>query len=393
MTSEYMRLALADADLARGRTAPNPPVGAVLVRAGLVVGRGHTQPAGEAHAEVMALRQAGAAARGATLYVTLEPCCHFGRTPPCTSALIEADVTSVVVAIDDPNPRVAGGGLTRLREAGISVALGDGAAEAQDILLPFFKHITSGLPYVTAKWAMSLDGKIATTSGDSRWISGPQAREWVHQLRDEVDAIVVGLGTVLADDPALTVRLTDGESRRAERPGKPWRVVLDSSCRIPLTARLLSPQLAVGTILYVTEAAPLERCAAVAATGADVVTLPADHVGRLDVRAALADLGKRGLLHVLVEGGAEVHSSFINQALVDEVVAIIAPKLLGGARAPGPVGGSGVHRMADALMLADLRTERLGDDVLLRGRLSPLGGAASHTLPGVSVGRGNMSNV
>ena len=393
MTSEYMRQALAEADLARGRTAPNPPVGAVLVRVGVVVGRGHTQPAGEAHAEVMALRQAGAAARDATLYVTLEPCCHFGRTPPCTNALIEAGVSSVVAALADPNPRVAGGGFARLRDAGISVALGDGAVEAQDILLPFFKRVSSGLPFVTAKWAMTLDGKIATASGDSRWISGPEAQHWVHQLRDEVDAIVVGLGTVLADDPALTVRLSSEACRRAARVDKPWRVVLDSSCRIPVTTRLLSPQLASGTIVYVTAVASADARAAVVATGAAVVVTPADDAGRVDVRAVLADLGRRGLLHVLIEGGGEVHSSFMGQALVDEVIAVIAPKLLGGRTAPGPLGGSGVHRMADGLALVDLRTDRLGDDILLRGRLGQLGRTVTNIVPGAAVERWRTANV
>lgn len=369
MTSDCMRLALAEADLAIGRTAPNPPVGAVLVRDGMVVGRGGTQPPGAAHAEVMALRQAGAAARGATLYVTLEPCCHFGRTPPCTDALIAAGVAAVVAATRDPNPLVAGGGLKALRGAGVDVTVGDGAAQAEEQLHPFFKHIRTGLPFVTAKWAMSLDGKIATASGDSRWVSGPGARRWAHRLRDEVDAIVVGIGTVLADNPALTVRLAADDRQRAVRFDRPWRAVLDSTCRIPLDATLLSPELAAATIVYCTPRAAPAACGAVAATGATVVQTPVDGTGRPDVRAVSNDLGRRGCLHVLVEGGGEVHAAFLQAGLVDSVAAVVAPKLVGGHRAPGPIGGDGVERMAEAMEVMDCHMETLGGDYLLRGRV------------------------
>lgn len=375
-----MRLALAEADLAIGRTAPNPAVGAVLVRDGVVVGLGHTQPAGEAHAEVVTLRQAGPAARGATLYVTLEPCCHFGRTPPCSEAIIEAGVTAVVTSHRDPNPFVAGGGLAQLREAGIDVTVGDGAAEAEEQLRPFFKHIRSGLPFVTAKWAMSLDGKIATASGDARWISGPAARQWAHRLRDEVDAIVVGIGTVLADDPALTVRLSNGDSKRVPRSARPWRVVLDSNCRIPLAAQLLSPALASGTIVYCTPDASLGTCAAVAATGAHVLTVPADADGHTDVRAVHKDLGSRGCLHVLVEGGGEMHAAFLLAGLIDAVAVVVAPKLVGGRTAPGPIGGAGVARLSDAVELTDYRMEPLGSDFLLRGRCVPMGAGETPAL-------------
>lgn len=368
VASPFMHLALAEAELARGRTAPNPPVGAVLVRNGVVVGQGFTQPPGGAHAEIMALRQAGEAARGATLYVTLEPCCHFGRTPPCTDALIDAGVASVFAAIVDPNPRVSGGGVAALRGMGIAVDVGDGEAESEAILRPFFKHVRRRRPYVTAKWAMTLDGKIATSTGDSRWVSGPEARQWAHRLRDVVDAIVVGIGTVLADDPALTVRLDDGAGQRPPRPGKPWRVVMDSTCRLPLGSQLLSPALAAGTLVYVTARAPQPSRRTVAATGAGVIEVPADSEGRVDVSAVLDDLGRRGCLHVLVEGGAEVHASFLEQGAIDEVAAVIAPKLVGGRAAAGPVGGHGYSRMAAALPLTDINLERLGHDLLVMGR-------------------------
>lgn len=373
-----MHLALAEAELARGRTAPNPPVGAALVRDGVVVGQGHTQPPGGAHAEIMALRQAGEAARGATLYVTLEPCCHFGRTPPCTAALIAAGVAAVIAATVDPNPRVSGGGVAALRQAGIAVEVGDGAAASEAILRPFFKHVRRARPYLTAKWAMTLDGKIATSTGDSRWVSGLEARQWAHQLRDVVDAIIVGIGTVLADDPALTVRLDDGTARRPSRPGKPWRVVLDSTCRLPPDARLLSPALATGTLVYVTPRAGRESCIAVTAKGAEVIELPSDATGRVDLSAVLADLGRRGCLHVLVEGGGEVHASFLERGEIDEVAAVIAPKLVGGRAANGPVGGSGFRRMAAALPLTGVRFAHLGHDLLVTGRLNaPVDGDGS----------------
>ena len=366
MPSPSMQLALAEADRARGRTAPNPPVGAVLVRDGAVVGRGHTRPPGQAHAEIVALREAGGLAQGASLYATLEPCCHQGRTPPCTDALIAAGVQRVVAAVGDPNPLVAGQGLARLRAAGIAVEVGDGAAEAAELLQPFFKHIASGLPYVTAKWAMTLDGKIATAGGDSRWVSGPAALAWTHKLRDVVDAVLVGVGTALADDPQLTVRL-EGPPRRATRRDRPLRVVLDSRCRLPISARLLSPELAAGTLVYTSSAAPAAARAAVVATGAEVAVVPSLAAGRLDLGAVLADLGRRGLLHVLVEGGAQVHGNLLADGRADELAVVLAPKIVGGSAAPGPVGGAGVERMADALDIAGLRVCRLGDDLLLRG--------------------------
>lgn len=367
MTSTFMALALAEAERARGRTAPRPPVGAVLARDGVVVGRGHTQPPGGVHAEVMALRDAGALARGATCYVTLEPCCHFGRTPPCTNALIDAGVTSVVAAIVDPNPLVAGGGLTQLRAAGLRVDVGDGAAESQAMLRPFFKHIGTGQPFVTAKWAMTLDGKIATATGDARWVSGASARQWAHELRDVVDAVVVGIGTVLADDPALTVRLPVEAQTRSARLNAPLRVVLDSRCRIPLQAKLLSPDLAGGTLVYATPMADPAGCAAISSAGAEVRIAPADSKGQVDVTAVVNDLGRRGLLHVLVEGGAAIHASLLTSCLVDEVAVVIAPKMVGGATAPSPVTGGGIARMADALLLRDRHVATLGDDLLIRG--------------------------
>lgn len=380
-----MALALAEAELARGRTAPNPPVGAVVVRDGEVVGRGHTQPPGGPHAEVMALRQAGPLASGGTLYVTLEPCCHYGRTPPCTDAVIAAGVSAVVVAVEDLNPLVAGKGLARLRASGITTQLDDGLDEAAQLLRPFFKHIRTGMPYVTVKWAMTLDGRISSRTGDARWISGREALRWAHRLRDAADAVLVGVGTAVADDPRLTVRLSsDDKVARDSRPRGPLRVVLDSSCRLPLHAALLSPELATHTVLFATEQATTAACSAVVATGAEVCIVPADTTGRVDVRAALAELGRRGLLHVLVEGGAEVHASVLEQGLADEVAVVVAPKLIGGRDAPGPIAGHGVERLADALALEQVRMLPIGEDLLVEGRLPPEGRLAARSpVPGV----------
>ncbi len=378
--STFMTLALAEAELARGRTAPNPPVGAVLVRDGQVIGRGHTQPPGGPHAEVMALRQAGPLAGGSTLYVTLEPCCHYGRTPPCTNAVIAAGVASVVVAVEDPNPLVAGKGLARLRASGVTIRLHDGLDEASRLLRPFFKHVRTGLPYVTVKWAMTLDGRISSRTGDARWISGREALLWAHRLRDAVDAVLVGVGTVVADDPRLTVRLSLEELVvRDSRPQGPLRVVLDSHCRLPLHAALLSPELAAHTLLFATKRATTAACSAVVATGAEVCIVAADTTGRVDVRVALEQLGRRGLLHVLVEGGAEVHASVLEHGLADEVAVVVAPKLIGGRDAPGPVGGRGTERLTDALTLEHVRTLPLGEDYLIEGRLPPDGRLAARS--------------
>lgn len=362
---DYMARALELADLARGRTSPNPPVGAVVVREGRVVGEGFTRPPGGPHAEVVALAEAGPLARGATLYSTLEPCCYHGRTPPCAAASAAAGVTAVHIAVLDPNPRVQGGGSQLLEGAGVLVRLGERAAAARELIEGFTRYVLAGRPLVVAKWAMSLDGKIAAASGDSRWISGSLARERGHQLRDVADAVVVGVGTVLADDPRLTVRLAPELDRRPARP-QPWRVVVDSRGRTPLGAQLLGPELAPRTLLATTRAAPAAWRDEVRARGADALELPARE-GRVDLDALLRALAERGLTSVLVEGGGALLGSLFAGRLVDRVYAFVAPKVLGGAGAPSPVGGPGVARAADAWPLRDVRVERLGEDLLVSG--------------------------
>lgn len=362
----FMQKALVLADRARGRSSPNPAVGAVLTRDDMIVGEGYTQPAGGPHAEVVALAQAGERARGATLYVTLEPCCHHGRTPPCTQAIIAAGVAEVHIATLDPNPLVNGQGQRELQEAGIRTLLGDGEEEARILNEAFFKYIVCGRPFVTAKWAMTIDGKMAAQSGDARWVTGEVARARVHDLRDVVDAIVVGVGTVIADDPQLTARPANCIGRAPRDGARPLRVVLDSQGRIPLDARLLSPGLAPGTLVAVTAGAGAGDRARIAATGAEVALLP-EREGRVDLEALIELLGERGLVSVLLEAGPTLLGAFFASNLVDKVWAFVAPKVVGGNRAPAAWPGMGT--MSEALGLERVRVEQLGKDLLVEGYL------------------------
>ncbi len=358
--SEFMQLALSEAERALGTTSPNPAVGAVIVAGGVVVGRGHTQPPGAAHAEVVALREAGERARGATAYVTLEPCAHHGRTPPCTDALIAAGVAAVQYAIDDPDVQVSGRGRAALQAAGVSVDVGDGAAASARLLEGYLKHRRTGLPAVIVKYAASLDGRIAAASGDSRWVSGPSTLEWAHRNRPRLDAIVVGSGTVTVDDPQLTARPPGADGPVHQ----PLRVVLDARGRTPPSARVLRP--GAPTLIATTAASAPAWRDAMAAAGAEVLVLPADD-GHVDLRALLAELGRRGMLTVLFEGGGIVLGSLFDRRLVDRVQAVIAPLIIGASTAPSAVAGRGVDRMAQAPRLRDIEVTRLGDDVLIEG--------------------------
>jgi diaminohydroxyphosphoribosylaminopyrimidine deaminase / 5-amino-6-(5-phosphoribosylamino)uracil reductase len=356
-----MQRALDLAARARGLTSPNPMVGAVLVRDGRMIAEGYHRAAGEPHAEVEALTAAGADARGATLYVTLEPCVHHGRTPPCAPAVIAAGIRRVVVATTDPNPRVAGRGVTALREAGIEVVTGVLAAPAADLNRVFLTAMREGRPHVTLKAATTLDGKIADIHGTSKWITGDAARLEGRRLRSEADAIVVGIGTVLADDPALTVRL-DGPW-----PRQPFRVVLDSKARTPVTAKLIQGEPHGLAIIAVGADAPEDRVRALEAAGARVVRCPGvdGRVSPAAVLTALVDLEVRG---VLIEGGAEVAASFLDAALVDRVAMFLAPLLLGGTRAPSAIAGDG-RELKRAVALEAVEVRRVGDDVLVEGNV------------------------
>lgn len=362
----FMAAALRLAEAALGRTAPNPAVGAVVVRSGAVVGRGATRPPGGPHAEVVALAEAGERAAGATLYATLEPCCHHGRTPPCVEAIIAAGIARCVVAVTDPCPLVNGGGIARLRAAGVAVDVGPMASAAADLNAGFFARVRTGRPLVVAKYAMTLDGRIATRTGHSRWITGEAARLAVHRLRDRVDAVMVGAGTVGADDPALTTRLPD-ELAGDGGPHHPLRVVVDGRGTAPLAARVFDPALPGRTLVATTRRAPAAWREALATRG--VEHLIAGDGPLVDLGAVLDHLGDRGINSLLVEGGGRLHGAFFDAGLVDRVAAFVAPVIVGGGEAPGPIGGCGVATMAEAWRLADVTLRRLGDDLLLEGRV------------------------
>ncbi len=354
---DLMKRALCLAKRGQGRTSPNPMVGAVLVKDGRIVGEGFHPRAGEPHAEIFALRQAGEQARGATLYVNREPCCYYGRTPPCTQSLIAAGVAEVHLAMFDPNPLVAGRGRAELEAAGIRTIVGEREAEARALNEIFAHWITTGRPFVIAKFAMSLDGKIATRTGDARWITAPAARHYVHRLRNQVDAILVGVETVIADDPLLTTRLEKADVRH------PLRVILDSTGRIPPTARVLDVALPGQTVIAATEVMPAERQQALMV---EVLVLPADDE-RVSLTALLATLGQRQVTSLLVEGGGTVLGSFFDQGLVDKALAFVVPLIIGGRDAPTPVGGAGVACIAEARRLECVRVRQLGPDVLISG--------------------------
>jgi diaminohydroxyphosphoribosylaminopyrimidine deaminase/5-amino-6-(5-phosphoribosylamino)uracil reductase len=356
---DYMQRALALAGRALGQVSPNPAVGTVLVRDGRVVGEGFTRPPGGPHAEVVALEQAGEAARGSTLYVSLEPCCHVGRTPPCTEALIAAGVAEVHMAMLDPDANVNGRGRKALEAAGIAVQVGEREEEARRLNEAYIKHRTTGLPFVIAKFAASLDGRIAAASGDSRWISGPQSLEWAHEQRTTVDAIMVGANTILVDNPQLTARPGGRESER-----QPLRVVVDSAGRTPANARVLQGP---GRALIATSgrSEPSWR-QALEAAGAEVLVLLGDG-DSLDLEALLKALAERGVLSLLVEGGGILLGSVFDQGLVDKVQAIIAPMIIGASEAPAAVAGRGAQRLAEAWRLRELTVERLGEDILVIG--------------------------
>jgi diaminohydroxyphosphoribosylaminopyrimidine deaminase/5-amino-6-(5-phosphoribosylamino)uracil reductase len=355
----WMRRALAEAQRGRGHVEPNPMVGAVVVRAGCLVGLGYHARFGGPHAEVAALHEAGEAARGATLYVTLEPCCHHGKTPPCTDAVIAAGIARVVAAQRDPFPRVDGGGFARLRAAGIVVETGLEREAAWRLNAPYLKRELTGRPYVLAKWASTLDGKIATGSGQSRWISNERSRALVHELRGRVDVIAVGIGTALADDPRLTARPAG--------PRTAARLVLDSAARLPLGSALVRSVDEGPVWIAVTGRALAERIDRLRDAGCDILTFETD--ARVPIDPLLERLAGRGATNVLIEGGGQLAGAFLDAAEIDEVHAFFAPLLEGGSHAAHPLMGQGVDRMDLACRLHDIEVVCLGSDVLIRGTL------------------------
>jgi diaminohydroxyphosphoribosylaminopyrimidine deaminase/5-amino-6-(5-phosphoribosylamino)uracil reductase len=345
-----------------GLTSPNPMVGAVLVRDGRVVGEGAHLRAGGPHAEAVALAAAGPAARGATCYVTLEPCSHFGRTPPCADALVRDGVARVVTAMRDPSPEVDGRGLARLRAAGVPVSVGVREAQARGLNRAFVCAVTQGRPHVTLKAAMTLDGKIAAADGASRWITGDLARLEAHRLRFAADAVLVGVGTVLADDPQLTVR------HAGLPPKEPLRVVVDSRLRTPAAARVLRSGDPRRAVVACVAPAPAGPAAVLRAQGNRVIELPSDG-GRVDLRLLLEALRALDVIAVLAEGGAEIGGALAEAGLVDRVAFFVAPRLLGGREAPGPLGGRG-RPLKEALSLTDVVTRRLGEDLLVEAEVA-----------------------
>ena len=352
-------LALIEADKARGRSAPNPPVGALIVKDSEVIAVGHTQPAGQDHAEIVALKRAGSEARGARMYVTLEPCCTQGLTPPCTDAIIDAGIARVSVGMIDPSPAVSGKGLAALTRAGTPTEVDDGARFRRPIA-GFAKRLSVGLPYVTSKWAMTLDGKSATGSGQSKWITSQESRALVHDLRDQVDAIITGVGTVLADDPQLTPR----PSRR-HRPSRqnPFRVVLDPRARTPVDGRLVRADDRDRTIIAFGPNAPRERIDQLIFAGIEFVAVPSDEPATV-ARWILSWLAEQGVNEVLVEGGGETHWNFLADGLVDEIWAFVGASVVGGRMAVPAVGGEGFSSL-DQLEVSSIKVMQVGPDALL----------------------------
>jgi diaminohydroxyphosphoribosylaminopyrimidine deaminase/5-amino-6-(5-phosphoribosylamino)uracil reductase len=360
-----MTLALRLAVKGQGKTSPNPMVGALVVNNGRIVGRGYHHGPGHPHAEILALNQAGTRAQGATLYVTLEPCCHLlKRTPPCVPAVIRSGVRQVVVAMTDPNSMVKGRGIAALRRAGITVTTGIAQEEAAQVNRSYLHWVRTGRPYVIMKAGMTLDGKVATAKGESRWITGPRARQDAHRLRSQVDAVVVGVGTVIHDDPALTARLSDRPLKLA--PRQPLRVVVDSRLRTPLTATVCAGQDRVKTLIVTTNRASRSRRRPFERAGVEVMSLPAKN-RRVSLPALMTMLGKRGITSVLIEGGSTVNAAALREKLVNHVRLYLAPILMGGQDAMAVIGDRSPKRLAQALPLRHITVRRIGSDVVVEG--------------------------
>ncbi len=358
---KYMAMALRLAAKAKGRTSPNPMVGAVVVKDGKVIARGYHKKAGELHAEAVALRKAGSAAKGATLYVTLEPCSHTNkRTPPCTPLVVQSGVKRVVVAMIDPNPQVSGGGIKALRKRGIEVATGVLETEARRLNEAFVKYITTGMPFVTLKIAQTLDGKTATATGESKWITGEEARAEGHRLRDGNDAILVGINTVLKDNPSLTARIPKGRD--------PLRIIVDSTLRIPDTARIITQKSSAGTVVATLADAQKAKIEKLRNAGAEVL-LVRGRDRRVDLADLMKKLGKKGIMSVLIEGGAEVHASAIEAGIADKIVVFLAPLLMTGKDSLCSIGGISPARLSQAVRLHNISIRPVGRDFMVEGYL------------------------
>lgn len=355
---KYMRIALELARKASGLTNPNPAVGALVVKNGVIVGRGYHKRCGLPHAEANAIKAAGARAIGATMYVTMEPCNHFGRTPPCTNAIIRSGIRKVIVGMKDPNPVTNGKGIRKLKSAGIEVVCGVLEDGVRDLNRPFSKYIQTGMPYITLKMAQSLDGKIATRTGDSKWVTSEESRRFVHALRSRVDGVMIGVNTLVRDDPLLLSKIRDGK--------EPARIIVDSSLRSPVRARIFSSTGISPVYVAAAKKAGLARGPLYERRGAKVLYLNESR-GRVDLKKLLVALGELDMMHILVEGGGELAAALIDGGMVDEFLFFIAPKIVGGRNALTSVEGPGITKMQDARGLKDVTVYRYGDDILIRG--------------------------
>ncbi|MFC6463560.1 bifunctional diaminohydroxyphosphoribosylaminopyrimidine deaminase/5-amino-6-(5-phosphoribosylamino)uracil reductase RibD [Marinilactibacillus sp. GCM10026970] len=360
MDRVYMRMALKLAEKGRGKTSPNPLVGAVIVKEGSVIGQGYHEQYGRPHAEVNAIKTATEPVEGATIYVTLEPCVHFGKTPPCTDLIIESKIKKVIVAAMDPNPLMAGKGIQLLREAGIEVREGILRKESEKLNEVFNKFITTQKPFVIMKYAMTLDGKIATESGKSKWISSEKSRNHAHKTRGQVAAILIGIGTVLKDDPLLTSRI--------EGLSNPIRVVLDRNLNIPESSKLLQTLNLAPTIIVTSESACVEKIDRLKQKGVQVLLMQLDD-GTFDFKKLMTLLGEDGIDSLLIEGGASIHAAAFEAGVVDKVAVYIAPKIFGGQNALSPIGGKGIQRVSAAVELKTYELSQLGEDILIEGYL------------------------
>lgn len=356
-----MRHAIRLARRGQGLTHPNPMVGAVIVKNGKIVGSGCHNRFGKPHAEINALRKAGRAARGATLYVTLEPCNHFGKTPPCTHAIIESGIRHVVIAMEDPNPITKFGGIRRLKSSGIRITLGVMAAEAREINRPFEKYITGKMPFVTLKIAQSLDGKIATKTGESKWITGEDARNYVHKLRANADAVMVGVNTVIKDDPRLVSKLSSGR--------QPRRIVVDTNLKTPLNSRLFSGLSRSDLIIATSYKINSPRADKYRSKGASLLFVRRRN-RRVDLRDLLRRLAAMGMLDIIVEGGSQLGAGLIEERLCDRLLFFIAPKIIGGKEAVSSIGGRGIKYMKEAVKLCNMKIKRFSKDILIETEIA-----------------------
>lgn len=362
MEINYMKRALELAKLGSGYTNPNPLVGAVIVKDENIIGEGYHELYGGSHAEINAFKNATEDVKGATMYVTLEPCSHYGKTPPCAYAIVEKGIKKVVIGMKDPNPLVAGRGIQILKDNGIEVVVGVLENEAEKINEIFIKYITKKTPFCILKTAMTLDGKIATYTGDSKWITNDASRKYVHELRHRVSSIMVGIGTVLSDDPSLTTRLEDKKGL------SPTRIIVDSNLKIPLTAKVLDKNLEGSTIVATTEIADKEKIKFLQEMGASIIVTPTKN-NKVDLTSLMEILGERKIDSVLLEGGGTLNYSALNEGIVDKVISFIAPKILGGSNAKTPVEGEGKKYIKDAIELHNIEVSKFEDDLMIVGYL------------------------